>query len=149
MNYRHAFHAGNFADVVKHVLLIGLIRALQRKDKPFRVFDTHAGAGRYSLDSAAADRNREYQNGIGRLWNRASRIPELEAYCNQVRAFNPDGVLREYPGSPCLIRQLLRPGDRLTLTELHEIEAALCKSLIALFHSRIKYPDVEPELRAA
>ena len=119
LSYRHAFHAGNFADVFKHVLLIGLIRALQRKDKPFRVFDTHAGAGRYSLDSAAADRNREYQNGIGRLWNRASRIPELEAYCNQVRAFNPDGVLREYPGSPCLIRQLLRPGDRLTLTELH------------------------------
>jgi 23S rRNA (adenine2030-N6)-methyltransferase len=119
LSYRHAFHAGNFADVFKHVLLIQLIRALQRKDKPFRVFDTHAGAGRYDLHSAPARKNREYQQGIGRLWDRQNLGPELNEYREQVRALNPDGKLRGYPGSPRLIRNLLRSEDRLTLTELH------------------------------
>ena len=119
LSYRHAFHAGNFADVFKHVLLIQLIQALQRKDKPFRVFDTHAGAGRYDLYSAPARKNREYQAGIGRLWDRQGLGPELHNYREQVRALNPNGVLREYPGSPRLVRALLRPEDRLTLTELH------------------------------
>jgi 23S rRNA (adenine2030-N6)-methyltransferase len=119
LSYRHAFHAGNFADVFKHALLIQLIRALQRKDKPFRVFDTHAGAGRYDLHSAPARKNREYQDGIGRLWDRQNLGTELSAYREQVQALNPDGALREYPGSPRLIRQLLRPEDRLTVTELH------------------------------
>ena len=119
LSYRHAFHAGNFADVFKHVLLIQLIRALQRKDKPFRVFDTHAGAGRYDLHSAPARKNREYQNGIGRLWDQPALGPELSEYRAQVRTMNPDGALRAYPGSPRLIRALLRPEDRLTLTELH------------------------------
>ena len=119
LSYRHAFHAGNFADVFKHVLLIQLIRALQRKDKPFRVFDTHAGAGRYDLHSAPARKNREYQNGIGQLWDEPALGPELREYREQVRVLNPDGALREYPGSPRLIRTLLRPEDRLTLIELH------------------------------
>ena len=119
LSYRHAFHAGNFADVFKHVLLIQLIRALQRKDKPFRVFDTHAGAGRYDLQAAPARKNREYQDGIGRLWDQPAMGPELREYREQVRTMNPNGALREYPGSPCLIRALLRPEDRLTLTELH------------------------------
>lgn len=119
LSYRHAFHAGNFADVFKHVLLIQLIRALQCKDKPFRVFDTHAGAGRYDLHSAPARKNREYQNGIGQLWDQSALGPELREYREQVRVLNPDGALREYPGSPRLIRTLLRPEDRLTLIELH------------------------------
>ncbi len=119
LSYRHAFHAGNFADVFKHVLLIQLIRALQRKDKPFRVFDTHAGAGRYDLHAAPAGKNREYEEGIGRLWDRQALGPELSAYREQVRALNPNGALRVYPGSPRLMRDLLRLEDRLTLTELH------------------------------
>lgn len=119
LSYRHAFHAGNFADVFKHVLLIQLIRALQRKDKPFQVFDTHAGAGRYNLYSASARKNREYQNGIGRLWDQPALGPELSEYRAQVRTMNPDGALCAYPGSPRLIRALLRAEDRLTLTELH------------------------------
>lgn len=119
LSYRHAFHAGNFADVFKHVLLIQLIYALQRKDKPFRVFDTHAGAGRYDLHSAPACKNQEYQEGIGRLWRQPALAPGLREYREQVRTLNPDGALRWYPGSPRLVRNLLRPEDRLTLTELH------------------------------
>jgi hypothetical protein len=86
------FHAGNFADVFKHVLLIQLIRALQRKDKPFRVFDTHAGAGRYDLYSISACKNREYQGGVGRLWDRQELGSELSEYREQVRALNPNGA---------------------------------------------------------
>lgn len=131
LSYRHAFHAGNFADVFKHVLLIQLIRALQRKDKPFRVFDTHAGAGRYDLQAAPARKNREYQDGIGRLWHQPELGPELSDYQKQVRALNPDGELRRYPGSPRLIRNLLRPGDRLTLTELHPGDYPVLKAEFA------------------
>lgn len=122
LSYRHAFHAGNFADVFKHVLLVQLIRALQRKDKPFRLLDTHAGAGRYDLHSALARKNREFSSGLGRLWNRAGLSPELNEYLERVRALNPDGVPRWYPGSPRIARDLLRPDDRLVLTELHPTE---------------------------
>lgn len=130
-SYRHAFHAGNFADVFKHVLLIQLIDALQRKDKPFRVFDTHAGAGRYDLYAAPALKNREYQGGISRLWDRQDLGPELSAYQAQVRALNPDGTLRWYPGSPRLIRNRLRPADRLTLTERHPSDFPVLKAEFA------------------
>lgn len=131
LSYRHAFHAGNFADVFKHVLLIQLIRALQRKDKPFRVFDTHAGAGRYDLYSISACKNREYQGGVGRLWDRQELGSELSEYREQVRALNPNDALREYPGSPRLIRNLLRPEDRLTLTELHPGDYSALKTEFA------------------
>ena len=131
LSYRHAFHAGNFADVFKHVLLVQLIRALQRKDKPFSVLDTHAGAGRYDLDSLPAQKNREFASGIGRLWTRSGLSPELADYVAQVRAMNPDGRLRYYPGSPRIARALLRPGDRLILTELHPAEHAVLKAEFA------------------
>ncbi len=131
LSYRHAFHAGNFADVFKHVLLIQLIRALHGKDKPFRVFDTHAGAGRYDLHSAPAQKNCEYQTGIGRLWDRQDLAPELSDYRAQVQALNPDGALRVYPGSPRLIRALLRPQDRLTLTERHPADYPMLKAEFA------------------
>ena len=127
LSYRHAFHAGNFADVFKHVLLVQLIRALQRKDKPFCVLDTHAGAGRYDLDSPPAQKNREFAGGIVRLWNRSGLSPELTDYLEQVRASNPSGRLRYYPGSPRIAHTLLRPGDRLMLTELHPTEHAALK----------------------
>ncbi len=131
LSYRHAFHAGNFADVFKHVLLVQLIRALQRKDKPFCVLDTHAGAGRYDLDSAPAQKNREFAGGIGRLWDQSGLSPELNDYVAQVRALNPDGRLRDYPGSPRLARDLLRTGDRLILTDLHPAEHAALKAEFA------------------
>ncbi|HRZ53800.1 MAG TPA: 23S rRNA (adenine(2030)-N(6))-methyltransferase RlmJ [Candidatus Contendobacter sp.] len=131
LSYRHAFHAGNFADVFKHVLLVQLLRALHRKDKPFCVLDTHAGAGRYDLDSPPAQKNREFAGGIGRLWTQAGLSPELADYVAQVRAVNPGGPLQYYPGSPRLVRALLRPGDRLLLTELHPAEHVALKTEFA------------------
>ena len=131
LSYRHAFHAGNFADVFKHVLLVHLIRALQRKDKPFCVLDTHAGAGHYDLDSPPAQKNREFAGGIGRLWNQSRLSPELADYVERVQASNPDSRLLYYPGSPRIARALLRPGDRLMLTELHPTEHAALKAEFA------------------
>lgn len=128
LSYRHGFHAGNFADVFKHVLLVQLVRALQRKDKPFCLFDTHAGAGRYDLGSATARKNREFADGVGRLWRQSALSSELDDYLEQVRALNPGGELRWYPGSPRIARDLLRPDDRLVLTELHPSEFPLLKA---------------------
>lgn len=119
LSYRHAFHAGNFADVFKHALLIELVAALKRKDKPCFVLDTHAGAGLYRLDSPHAQKLREYDTGIGKLWQARSAPEVLQPYLNLVRSFNGDGKLQRYPGSPLLLRELLRKQDRLVLAELH------------------------------
>jgi 23S rRNA (adenine2030-N6)-methyltransferase len=114
VNYRHAYHAGNFADCLKHALLVWLVGALQRKDTPIAVLDTHSGAGRYDLDSDPARRTGEWRTGIGRL---LEQPPEpLAAYVALVQRI---GL---YPGSPALIRALLRPADRLVCCELHPEE---------------------------
>lgn len=121
MNYRHAFHAGNFADVVKHAVLARIILYLQKKDAAFRVIDTHAGTGRYNLQGNEAIRGGEWQDGIGRVWKHqfAPAVAELLApYRNAIAAFNPDGKLAIYPGSPLLVRHWLRPQDRLIACEL-------------------------------
>ncbi len=121
MNYRHAFHAGNFADVVKHVLLTLALAHLRRKEAAFRVIDTHAGTGRTHLDSNEAVRGGEWQGGIGRIWDR-DLGPAAEAllapYREALRRFNPDGELKIYPGSPLLIAHCLRAQDRLIACEL-------------------------------
>ena len=130
LGYRHAFHAGNFADVQKHALLVQLILALRLKAKPFCVIDTHAGAGCYDLGSEAALMNREFDGGIGRLWEGPAG-PELDAYLDLVRALNPDGTLRWYPGSPRLARDLLRPGDGLILCERHPADHATLRAEFA------------------
>ncbi len=117
--YRHAFHAGNHADVLKHVVLLQLLRHMALKDKGLRIVDTHAGAGLYSLDSPQALKRGEYLQGISRLWPLQDTPPAVADYLQQVRALNPDGSLRLYPGSPQLVRQLLRPQDQLRLFELH------------------------------
>lgn len=121
LGYRHAFHAGIFADVFKHALLVQIILALRKKDKPFCVFDSHAGAGFYDLESDSALKNREFAGGIGQLWGeRGDGLgAEVCVYLDLVRARNPDGALRWYPGSPGLARALLRPGDGLILCERH------------------------------
>ncbi len=132
LGYRHAFHAGNHADVFKHAVLVQLVLALRRKDKPFCVVDTHAGAGRYDLDAEAAQKNREFAGGIGRLWGDPGPLgPELAPYLDLVRAENPDGRLRWYPGSPCLVRALLRPGDGLILCERHPADHPLLRDACA------------------
>ncbi|MDL2404553.1 23S rRNA (adenine(2030)-N(6))-methyltransferase RlmJ [Rhizobium calliandrae] len=122
MNYRHIYHAGNFADVLKHAVLARLVRYMQNKDRAFRVLDTHAGIGLYDLSSEEAQKTGEWRDGIGRLLE-TELVPLiaglLKPYLAAVRELNPEGGLRYYPGSPKLARMLFRPQDRLSAMELH------------------------------
>src|SRR6202163_5066746 len=121
MNYRHAFHAGGFADVIKHIVLVRILIYLQDKPAPFRVIDTHAGAGLYDLTSDQARRGGEWLTGIARVMQARfseTTAPLLKPYLDIVRAFNPERDLRAYPGSPLIARALLRPQDRLTACEV-------------------------------
>lgn len=134
MNYRHAYHAGNFADVVKHAVLARLVEYLKLKDKAFRVIDTHAGVGLYDLSAEEAQKTGEWRSGVARLLD-ASLAPEpaalLAPYLDAVRAANPDGGLLRYPGSPLIVRGLLRKQDRLSAIELHPQDSAVLKTLFA------------------
>ncbi|MCV0397759.1 MAG: 23S rRNA (adenine(2030)-N(6))-methyltransferase RlmJ [Rhizobiaceae bacterium] len=134
MNYRHAYHAGNFADVVKHVVLARIVEYLKRKDKPFRVIDTHAGKGFYDLTSDEAQRTGEWRDGVGRVL-KAPLAPEVAAlvapWLDAVRSINSESGLLAYPGSPVLVRHLLRPIDRLTAIELHPADATALKARFA------------------
>src|SRR5467141_1651489 len=121
MNYRHAFHAGGFADVIKHIVLVRILTYLQDKPASFRVIDTHAGAGLYDLTADEARRGGEWLTGIARLMQARfseSTAPLIKPYLDIVRAFNRPGVLDAYPGSPLIARALLRPQDRLTACEV-------------------------------
>ena len=122
--YRHHFHAGNFADVFKHALLVRLLAAVAAKEKPFCYLDTHAGIGRYDLAHPWAQKNAEFRGGIGRLWERGDVPALLAPYLDAVRAENPDGKLRFYPGSPLIARRFLRRGDRMVLSELNKTDVA-------------------------
>ena len=128
--YRHAFHAGNHADVLKHVLLLQLMRHMALKDKGYRLVDTHAGAGRYALDAPQALKKGEFRHGIGRLWALQDAPPSVVDYLQQVRRLNPDGVLRLYPGSPLLAQRLLRPQDQLRLFELHPADPQALQAVL-------------------
>jgi 23S rRNA (adenine2030-N6)-methyltransferase len=133
MNYRHAFHAGNFADVHKHVVLTRILLYLRRKPAAFRVIDTHAGAGRYDLVGPEASRSGEWREGIARLFE-LPRLREqqelLASYLDAVAALNADGRLRAYPGSPLIAQYLLRPQDRLIACEIEpRANAALAAAL--------------------
>jgi 23S rRNA (adenine2030-N6)-methyltransferase len=129
MNYRHAFHAGNFADVFKHAILLAMLDALTAKDKPLCCLDTHAGRGSYCLDEIEARRTGEWRDGIGRLFDAPEPSAPLRRYVEAVRACNPDGRLRVYPGSPLLAAHALRAGDRLVLCELQAEEAVALRAL--------------------
>jgi 23S rRNA (adenine2030-N6)-methyltransferase len=127
MNYRHAFHAGNFADVVKHAVLVRILVHLRAKPAPFRVIDTHAGAGVYDLAGPEAARSGEWRDGIGRLVSAqigAQARALLAPYLAAVGALNSGGTLTTYPGSPALVRELLRAQDRLLACELEPNAAA-------------------------
>lgn len=127
MNYRHAFHAGNHADVLKHLVISRIIALLSRKEAPFAYLDSHAGVGLYDLQGDQATRTGEWLDGIGRLWD-ASDLPEATAdYFGVLRDLNPDGALRYYPGSPELARQLTREQDRVLLNEKHPEDGRLLK----------------------
>lgn len=141
LSYRHSFHAGNFADVLKHTVLIQIIEYLKQKDKPFRYIETHAGPGKYNLDSEYAQKNREFDDGIGKLWKRQD-MPECVAhYVDLVKRFNSPGKLMRYPGSPLIAKHLLRDKDHLYLYELHNTEIEILNTLahndkrINVFHA--------------
>jgi len=126
MNYRHAFHAGNFADVHKHAVLARILLHLRLKPAAFRVIDTHAGAGRYDLAASEPSRSGEWREGIARIWQaRGANAKDLLAsYIDAVAALNPDTRLRLYPGSPLIAARLLRRQDRLIACELEPRAAA-------------------------
>ena len=120
LSYRHAFHAGNHADVLKHLVEVLILQYLvQKKDKPLRYIDTHAGPGIYALQRSFASKNREFDSGIARLWGRSDLPPPLEHYVNMVRSFNPSSELLHYPGSPAIAASILGAAHRLQLFELH------------------------------
>ena len=122
LSYRHAFHAGNFADVHKHIVLSLLVESLLLKDAPFCYLDSHAATGRYDLHSAEAQKNAEYRQGILRLWRQDSVPDVVRPYLSAVQTLNNPEIVTEpryYPGSPRIVRHFLRPQDRMILTELH------------------------------
>lgn len=134
MNYRHAYHAGNFADVLKHAVLALVIEYMKAKPRPFRVIDVHAGVGRYDLEGEEANKTDEWHGGIGRLMGAAMSDAQallLKPYLDAVAALNPDLSLEEnlrfYPGSPLLARMLMRRGDTLVANELHPADFELLK----------------------
>ena len=133
MNYRHGFHAGNFADVFKHAALIGLLDALQAKPAALCCFDTHAGRGRYDLDGEQAQKTQEHADGIQRLLDADGLPAALQRYLALVRAFQPADAtgIAHYPGSPLLVQRLLREQDRAIVCELHEEEAAALRGALA------------------
>ena len=137
MNYRHAYHAGNFADVVKHSVLALVIEHLKRKETPFRVIDTHAGIGLYDLFAEPSEKTGEWRRGIGRIWGpEAEPVPApvatlLEPYFLVIASLNVDGLLTLYPGSPLLSRRLIRPGDKIVASELHPEDAQQLAKLFA------------------
>lgn len=145
MNYQHAFHAGNFADVHKHVVLARILEYLRTKETPFRVIDTHAGAGLYDLTSQEAVRGGEWQNGIGRLMA-AQLAPNVAAllapYLDVIGALNERGHLKVYPGSPAIVRAWLRPNDRLIACEL-EPKAAVALASNLRGDPRIKTLEID------
>ena len=147
--YRHLFHAGSFADVFKHSLLTRLVLALEKKDKPFFVLDTHAGIGRYDLTHEWALKNAEFREGLAMVWGRKDVPDEFIPYFEAIRGENSGTALRFYPGSPRIVRRLLRPVDRMVLVELNRKD---CESLGGLFrgdpHVKVHLMDGYHSLKA-
>jgi 23S rRNA (adenine2030-N6)-methyltransferase len=138
LSYRHAFHAGNHADLLKHLVLVELLNYFRRKENPFSYIDTHAGAGLYALDQGYATQNAEYAAGIGRLWSQEDLPAPLAAFREAIRACNPGSELTRYPGSPWLAGQLLRPGDRMWLFELHPRDQELLRATFSSAGKQVK-----------
>ena len=143
LSYRHAFHAGNHADVLKHLVLMQLLDYFNQKDKPYWAIDTHAGAGVYALDTGYAMQNAEYQTGIARLLARDDLPAALAAYVGLVRQLNPSAALRVYPGSPWIAQHLLREQDQLRLFELHPTDSQHLSANFADAGRRVKVQNID------
>jgi 23S rRNA (adenine2030-N6)-methyltransferase len=124
-SYRHAFHAGNHADVLKHFITIQLLQYLNQKDVAYSYIDTHSGAGVYELDGAFASKNAEYSTGIGPLWTLTDMPAPIKEYVDLIKGMNPSGKMRYYPGSPYIADKVAREHDRLRLFELHPADSKL------------------------
>ncbi|HUH39538.1 MAG TPA: 23S rRNA (adenine(2030)-N(6))-methyltransferase RlmJ [Castellaniella sp.] len=129
-SYRHAFHAASHADVLKHAILAQILDYYGRKDAPYWVIDTHAGAGLYALDDEWAEQSGEVVDGLDRLLGQANPPALVARYLAAVQAFNPDGVANLYPGSPCLALHMMRPSDRISLFDLHPTEIEVLRDTI-------------------
>lgn len=131
LSYRHSFHAGNFADVLKHLVQVLILEALQQKPTPFVYHDTHAAAGRYDLRDKTSEKTGEYKNGIAKVWLRDD-IPEaMETYIDIIQSLNPNGTLQYYPGSPLVAKSMIGKTQRMELTELHPTDLALLEQEFA------------------
>lgn len=131
LSYRHSFHAGNHADVLKHIVQSLILNALQQKETPFVYHDTHSGVGRYDLTHEWSEKTGEYKQGIGRLWQQADTPAEIDSYLGAVKALNQGEELRYYPGSPRIARAHLRAQDRMVLSELHPSDYPLLEQEFA------------------
>ena len=129
--YRHAFHAGNHGDVLKHIVLMRVLRYMNQKDKGWRYVDTHAGAGGYSLQGTYAKKNAEFNEGVGRLWGRTDVPPAVADYLDLIRQFNGGSHLKQYPGSPAIANALCREQDQLRLFEKHPTDYRVLASYLA------------------
>lgn len=127
LSYRHSYHAGNYADVLKHTVLTLCLESLKEKDKPFIYLDTHSGAGRYLLQSEHAEKTAEYLSGIAPIWQQNTIPAELEPYLSVLKYYNRTPTLKYYPGSPLIAKQLLRKQDKLFLTEIHSSDYPLLR----------------------
>ena len=125
LSYRHSFHAGNHADVVKHIVQSLILDALKQKDKPFVYHDTHSGVGRYDLTHEWSEKTGEYKQGIERVWQQNDIPQEIQSYLDSIKTLNNGDALRYYPGSPRVARAQLRQQDRMVLTELHPADHPL------------------------
>jgi 23S rRNA (adenine2030-N6)-methyltransferase len=147
LSYRHAFHAGNHADVLKHVVTIQLLQYLGQKDAPYTYIDTHAGAGVYALDSAYAAKNAEYETGISQLWGRADLPGPLADYVKLIKEMNPSGKLRYYPGSPYCAEKIMREQDRLRLFELHPSDSKILEENFRKLEAHAAAQGQRPSVR--
>jgi 23S rRNA (adenine2030-N6)-methyltransferase len=143
LSYRHAFHAGNHADVLKHIVLVQLLHYLNQKDKPYWFIDTHAGAGFYPLTKGYATQVAEFKDGIARLWQSDDLPAAVKDYVDVIRAANPDGNLRYYPGSPRVALAAMREIDRLRLFELHPTDCDLLVRNLAEAGRRVLIQHVD------
>jgi len=149
LSYRHSYHAGNHADVIKHLTQVAILDYLLKKDKPFCYHDTHAGAGLYSLQSEHAQKTAEYQGGIAKLWHYQAQSPVLQRYLGLVKQLNPDNALNFYPGSPKIAALMLRQSDHLQATELHPTDFPLLKSqFVKRRYTRIENIDAYAGFKA-
>lgn len=132
LSYRHSFHAGNHADVLKHIVLSLIIDSLKKKEKPFLYLDTHSGAGRYQLSHHHAQKTNEYREGVDPIWQQRDNAPALlKPYLSVLKHYNDTDDIQYYPGSPLIAKQLLRQNDELQLAELHPSDYPLLKKEFA------------------